>query len=143
MFCRRLTLSLSEGSPRANALVVALLISVIDFCLPWIIMWVGYAERHTNEGARQDAMLFKLLAARYMYTAIVNYMTTPWESTLSEESIFRIVCILAIDALLSPTFNLLDLKGRFDRYVLSRICVRTQKRMNLYFRGTAYPLADR
>jgi hypothetical protein len=59
-------------------------------------------------------------------------LITGFSSTLSSSSIFAIEEILLVDALVTPTLNLLDLPGLLNRYVLARLSP-TQRKMNTYF----------
>lgn len=76
--------------------------------------------------------MFKLVAARFMNTAIINYVTTGFSRTLDSESIAAIESILVMDAILTPLLNLADLPGVWNRHVLARFAP-TQDKMNTYF----------
>jgi hypothetical protein len=44
--------------------------------LPTLLTIITKLERHVSYGDRENSLMFKLVAARFMNTAIINYVTT-------------------------------------------------------------------
>jgi hypothetical protein len=127
-----------QGSPGALALVV----TAINSLLPMVCNIITSLERHHNDGARQNSLYMKLLWARFMNTAMINFMTTPFGQTLAAEEMKAVQALLISDAFLTPAVALLDISGTIQRNVLSRFSA-TQKKMNSYWMGSVFSLAER
>ena len=76
-----------------------------------------------------------------MNTAIIIYITTDMEDWLGTDHIKQVAAILWADALTTPTMRLLDIGSTFKKYVLAPRA-KTQKKMNSYFTGTLWTLAE-
>ncbi|CAM9125685.1 unnamed protein product, partial [Heterosigma akashiwo] len=122
----------------ATGIVVALLNSVLPVVLKTIVL----LENHVDDGDRQDSLFAKLSAARFMNTAIINWVTTSFHSTLSLTSLKTIQSILISDAVITPTVSLLNLGGNFKIHVLGKFA-KTHPKLMSYYTGVQWYLGER
>eukprot|EP00611_Tribonema_gayanum_P000576 TRINITY_DN10404_c0_g1_i1.p1 TRINITY_DN10404_c0_g1~~TRINITY_DN10404_c0_g1_i1.p1 ORF type:complete len:382 (-),score=131.10 TRINITY_DN10404_c0_g1_i1:194-1222(-) len=84
----------------------------------------------------------KLIATRFMNTALISYFTTPPGETLSYTRLMAVQSLMISDAFITPALAIVDAVPRFYRRVLSRAST-TQRLMNSYFLGSAWDLGER
>jgi len=137
--CYFIIVQLKEG---AYAKSIGILVSLINVILPIILKLVVLVENHVDDGDRQDSLFFKLTCARFMNTAIINWVTTSFQSTLSLTSLKTIQSILISDAIITPTVSLMDLGGFFKRNVMSKFA-KTHPKLMSHFTGTKWYLGER
>mmetsp|Transcript_23225 Transcript_23225/g.30329 ORF Transcript_23225/g.30329 Transcript_23225/m.30329 type:complete len:874 (-) Transcript_23225:620-3241(-) len=125
-----------------HSLITALGISLVNALLPQILYMTSFGEIHVTEGEKQVWLFKKLTFARVMNTAIINFVTTDFASVLSSDEIRTIQSILIVDAIVSPTINLLDLSGLFKRHIRSRFA-QTQTSLMACFTKTDWQLGER
>jgi len=117
-------------------------VSLINSILPVLLKLITVNELHVDEGDKQDSLFMKLTTARFMNTAIINYLTTPFNSFLSQNTLKVIQSILVADAIITPTISFLDLGGTFKRTILARFAENRPKLIS-YFTGTDWYLGER
>ena len=126
-------------------LLVALFISGMNAGLPvGIRMLTQIVEAHSSETGSQRSVLWKLIIARCMNSAVLIYVLTPWHSQFSLENMRQIQIILFSDAVLTPFsrfLNLFDVVKR--RFIAPVIFGKTQAGYNSQFQGTKWTLAER
>lgn len=137
--CYYVIVQLKEsGSTKSTGVVVSLINAVLPMVLKAIVMF----EKHVDDGDRQDSLFAKLTAARFMNTAIINWVVTSFSNTLSETSLKTIMSILVADAFITPTIQLLNVMGNLKMHVLSKLA-KTQPKLLSYFTGAQWYLGER
>ena len=106
-------------------------------------------EVHIEEGAKQESMLFKLVIARCVNTALIMYLVQTqsgsYEDMFDEAVLSKIQDILIADAFSTPAFRLVY--GFFfvelyqKRYMGSK--ARTQEELNFLYKPMDWNLAER
>lgn len=132
-----------EGT--VTQLLVALFISGMNAGLPiGIRILTQIVEAHSSETGSQRSVLWKLLIARCMNSAILIYVLTPWHSQFSLENMRQIQTILLSDALVSPFTRLCNIADRAKRHIVAPLIFgKTQAGYNSQFQGTKWTLAER
>ena len=94
----------------------------------------------------QSSIFAKTTAFLWFNTAIVSALTIPFVRTLdnSEEALIpAMLAIFITEMFKTPVTKLLDVSGQFKRFVLGPRAYCNQKRMNAFFQGTPWDLAER
>eukprot|EP00612_Vaucheria_litorea_P002943 CAMPEP_0171461546 /NCGR_PEP_ID=MMETSP0945-20130129/5949_1 /TAXON_ID=109269 /ORGANISM="Vaucheria litorea, Strain CCMP2940" /LENGTH=594 /DNA_ID=CAMNT_0011987911 /DNA_START=321 /DNA_END=2102 /DNA_ORIENTATION=+ len=128
-----------EDSSSWRLLVV---VTSINYILPYLCYIVTSLERQYNKGNVQNSLMTKLVAARFMNTTLISYITISSNETLSYSQLAAIQALMISDAFITPTLAALDISNNFYRMVLSRLST-TQRMMNTYFLGSPWDLAER
>ncbi|KAL9181404.1 hypothetical protein ACHAXT_010209 [Thalassiosira profunda] len=129
---------------KGNLLAVAA-ISNGNALFPPIAKALTNFESHASETTRQSSLYVKIAVFRWVVTAIVITIITPFTSTISygpQHLLFGIFTIFIGDLIVSNGLQLLDIPGNFKRHFLAPRA-RSQERMNLLMGGTEYTVAER
>ena len=122
------------------------LTTAFNITIPVIVKLLLLIENHADEGSRQESLYLKVALFRWMNTAILIKIITPFTETVDGGSksdlIVTIHSILWSELFLSPFLKLLDIVGNLKKHVIAPR-TRTQEEMNLYFQGTPYNLGER
>lgn len=151
-----ITTAISLGSVVIVALIVALLrrksvayaavgISISNMLFPAIAKILTNMEAHPSETGKQSSLFVKIAIFRWVVTAIVITIITPFTSTLTNGPAHLIESIYVIffaDLVTANVFQLLDPVGNFKRHFLAPRAS-SQERMNLLMGGTEYTVAER
>jgi hypothetical protein len=128
------------------AVYAALTVTAVNTMAPYVCYYiVFYFESHASEGGWQTSLYFKITANRWITTALLTAMITPFTDTLENQVDSLIPAMYAIfitEMLKAPATQLLDISGHWKRHVLAPRA-RDQKRMCYYFKGTEYALSER
>jgi hypothetical protein len=114
------------------------LVSIFNSLIPMIVKILMIFEPHGTEGSFQAALYMKITLFRWINTAFLTKIITPWTNTLSsgnKDVLPQISAILWNELWLTPLLRLLDLWGNFKKHVLAPRS-RNQELMNLNFQGT-------
>jgi len=130
------------GSRSFSPAFAPIIISVINALLPYLMTALTSTEPFYSKGAREAALMLKLVVVRFMTTAVISYMSTPFSDTLGRSTLDAVQAVLVCDALLTPTIALLDVSGFIDRMILARFAP-TQEAMNAKHMGTEWSLGER
>jgi len=122
--------------------LAAIFISVTNSVMPTALKAINEQEEHLTQGSKQTSLLLKLVVLRWMTTGFIVLLVRDVATTLDEEFIKKIWAILLADALTTPCLRLLDPGSRLGRYYFSKKA-ETQEKMNSYFLGTSWFLAER
>jgi hypothetical protein len=120
-------------------------IAISNSAFPMFAKFLTDKESHAYEVDKQTAMYFKIALFRWVNTAVVITLITPFTSTLSPDSdglISKIYALFFAEITTTNAIQLLDPVGHFNRHFLAPRAV-TQDAMNLYFQGEAFELAER
>lgn len=128
-----------------SALYAALAISISNAIFPMIAKAVTTFESHTSMTGMQISLLVKITVFRWVITAIIITIITPFTSTITngpENLIHSIYAIFLADLVTSNVLQLADVTSNFKRHFLAPRA-RSQERMNLLMSGTEYSIAER
>jgi hypothetical protein len=105
---------------------------------------IVYLESHPNESKLQMSLYWKIALFRWVNTAILITVITPFTHTLSVEDglIPQIFSIFFAEIVTTNAIQLTDVWGHFQRHVLAPRAS-TQDSMNLCFQGLEVELAER
>lgn len=100
-------------------------------------------ESHFAEGDVQASIYVKVGLFRFVNTAIILTITTPFTSQLEVDGLIpRVYAVFVAELILVPLARLIDFPGHFRRHVLAPRAL-TQDGMNLNFVGHPVELAER
>lgn len=123
----------------------ALAITTLNSGAPTIFQYLVAAESHSSQGEVQSSLFSKNVVFLWFNTAIVSAMITPFVRTLENTDEALIPAMLAVfitEMFQTPVTQMLDMSGQFQRFFMGPLAP-DQKRMNVYFQGTPWQLAER
>jgi len=128
-----------------GAAYAALAISISNALFPTVAKALTNLEAHATETGKQSSLFVKIAIFRWVVTAIVITIITPFTSTITngnEHLLKTIYVIFFADLVTTNVSQLLDPVGNFKRHFLAPRA-RSQERMNLLMGGTEYTIAER
>jgi hypothetical protein len=130
----------NDFKPKATAYTIA----AANMIFPIVAKEFGKLESHSNEGSKQLSLYFKIALFRFVSTAVVIMLITPFTSTLEEKGglIPQVYAIFYAEIITANVMQLLDLFGNAKRHILAPRAM-NQNAMNLYFEGEVVELAER
>jgi hypothetical protein len=128
----------------ASTIGAAFSISIFNSIFPMFAKALTSLESHASEGSKQTSLYFKIAAFRWVNTAIVITIITPFTDTLRGEGglITQIYALFFAEIVTTNGIQLLDPVGHLKRHFLAPRAA-TQDAMNLNFRGESFELAER
>lgn len=130
---------------RNGIMYAALAISIANAVFPLIAKAVTHLESHASEAGKQISLYIKIAIFRWVITAIVITIITPFTSTITagpEHLLQSVYIIFFADLVTSNVLQLADPVSNFNRHILAPRA-RSQERMNLLMSGTEYSIAER
>lgn len=128
-----------------GAAYAALAISVANALYPMVAKMLTNLEAHVSETGKQCSLFVKIAIFRWVVTAIVITIITPFTSTItngSEHLLQSIWLIFFADLVTSNVLQISDPVSNFKRHFLAPRA-KSQERMNLLMSGTEYTIAER
>mmetsp|Transcript_13637 Transcript_13637/g.29499 ORF Transcript_13637/g.29499 Transcript_13637/m.29499 type:complete len:1595 (+) Transcript_13637:323-5107(+) len=128
-----------------SAAFAALAISISNALFPVVAKVLTNLEAHANETGKQSSLYVKIAIFRWVVTAIVITIITPFTSTITngpEHLLQPIYIIFSTDLVITNVLQLADPGGNFKRHFLAPRAG-SQERMNLLMSGTEYTVAER
>ena len=101
-------------------------------------------EKHVSEGSYQTSLYLKITLFRWINTAILTKIITPFTSTVSPvktDVLAQINAIMWSELWLVPGLRLLDIVGNIKKHYLAPRA-RNQDIANLSFQGTFYNMGE-
>mmetsp|Transcript_38364 Transcript_38364/g.41590 ORF Transcript_38364/g.41590 Transcript_38364/m.41590 type:complete len:1014 (+) Transcript_38364:119-3160(+) len=123
----------------------ALIISIFNAIFPQFAkLLTNIFESHRSESSKQASLYYKIALFRWVNTAVVFFIITPFNDTLNEKNglIPQVLTLFYSDMIITNLLALSDPLGHLNRHVLAPRA-KTQDAMNIYFKGTEYDLAER
>ena len=120
-------------------------IAISNALFPMIAKTITSFESHASETTMQSSLYVKIAIFRWVVTAIVITIITPFTSTISngpEHLLQSIYVIFFADLITTNVMQLVDPVGNFKRHYLAPRAG-SQERMNLLMSGTEYTIAER
>jgi hypothetical protein len=100
-------------------------------------------EAHSSEGNKQRSLYFKIALFRWVNTAVVITIITPFTATLtSKKLINQVFNLFVAEIITSNAILLLDPLEHIKRHILAPRAM-TQDAMNLKMQGAVFELAER
>lgn len=127
---------------RKNLYVIAYALAATDAVGCQLLGYVDWLEQHATKERAQLSTLNKLLLFRSFNGAVVIYLLTDFTDMLSEQNLLQLQAILIANLVTTPVLQLLSLYDRALQW-LAAPRARTQKKLNQYYSGTAWQLAER
>ncbi|KAL7559514.1 hypothetical protein ACA910_010325 [Epithemia clementina (nom. ined.)] len=121
------------------------LVSVFNSIIPQIVKLLMIFEPHLSEGSFQTSLYLKITLFRWINTAILTKLITPFTRTLTDGGTDLLPSIVAIfwsELIITPALRLIDMFGNIKKHILAPRS-RTQEQMNSNFQGTYYNLGER
>mmetsp|Transcript_9293 Transcript_9293/g.15873 ORF Transcript_9293/g.15873 Transcript_9293/m.15873 type:complete len:1352 (-) Transcript_9293:1785-5840(-) len=128
-----------------GAAYAALAISIANSLFPIVAKILTNVEAHASETGKQCSLFVKIAIFRWVVTAIVITIITPFTSTLTrgpDHLLQSIWLIFFTDLVTSNVLQISDPVGNFKRHFLAPRA-KSQERMNLLMSGTEYTIAER
>jgi len=128
----------------ANPAWASIAISVANSVFPMFAKILTSLEPHPSEGAKQTSLYLKIALFRWVNTAIIFTIITPFTDTLDAEDgiVSGVYAIFIADIGLTNLILFLDPVGHLQKHFLAPRA-KTQDAMNLAMKGTEYELAER
>lgn len=129
----------------ASAAWSAVAISVFNSIFPMFAKFLCSFEAHSSEGGKQRSLYFKIALFRWVNTAIVITIITPFTATLStgeDGLITKIYAIFFAELVTTNAIQLADPVGHLQRHFLAPRAT-SQDAMNLNMSGQEFELAER
>jgi hypothetical protein len=123
----------------------SIMVSVFNSIIPVVVKILMIFEKHHTEGTFQSSLYLKITLFRWVNTALLTKLLTPFTMTLSdrkEDVIRQINAILWAELWLVPGMRLLDISSNIKKHILAPRA-HTQEEMNLWFQGTRFNLGER
>eukprot|EP00978_Attheya_sp_CCMP212_P010867 scaffold26388_cov52-Attheya_sp.AAC.2 len=128
-----------------SAFFAAMAISISNALFPLFAKLLTSTESHASESGKQASLYVKIAVFRWVNTAIVITIITPFTYTLGNDGDSLIPSIYAIffaEMVTTNVIQLADPAGHLKRHILAPRAP-TQDLMNLQMGGTIYELAER
>ena len=128
-----------------SSLSSALAISAANALFPLVAKMLTNFETHPSETGKHVSLYIKIGVFRWVITAIVITLITPFTSTLGsgpDDLLEAVFAIFFYDLILSNALQLLDPISNFKRHFLAPRAA-SQERMNILMGGTEYTIAER
>jgi hypothetical protein len=128
----------------ANVAWSAIAISAFNGIFPLFAKFLNSFESHASEGGKQRSLFFKIGLFRWVNTAVVFTIITPFTETIQAEEglIAKVYALFFSEIVISSALQLFDIPGHLQRHFLAPRAT-TQDAMNLAFSGTEMELAER
>ena len=132
-----------------NASTVALYIAAMNVTVPALCKFIVNFESHPDEGNRSLSLYVKITLFRWINTAIIITVATPFLQTLSNDEevslLPKLSKIFFAELVTAPLVLLMDPLGHVNKHFLAPRSsqVETQDDINKLFKGTEWEIADR
>jgi len=148
LFCAACTLGVAMLvylCSQQSAALAAFAISISNALFPVIAKALTNLEAHASESGKQSSLYVKIAVFRWVVTAIVITIITPFTSTITSGKghlLQAIYVIFLADLVTTNVLQVADLGGNFKRHILAPRAT-SQERMKLLMGGTEYTIAER
>eukprot|EP00804_Cyclotella_cryptica_P013285 CCRYP_018642-RA/>CCRYP_018642-RA protein AED:0.04 eAED:0.04 QI:382/1/1/1/1/1/4/1250/711 len=128
----------------ASTIGAAFTIALFNILFPTMAKMLTDIESHPSEGSKQTSLYFKICFFRWVSTAVVISIITPFTHTLTNKTglITQVYALFFADIVTTNALQLADPAGHLKRHFLAPRAA-TQDAMDLLFQGTPYELAER
>lgn len=127
---------------RQNQYIMAYALCFTDIFGCKVLHYANFLEQHQTKEREQLSTLNKLLIYRVFNGAIVVYLLMDFTDMLSPSNLLQIQAILIANLTTTPLLQLLSIFDRVTRWIYGPKA-KTQKKLNQYYSGTYWQLAER
>jgi hypothetical protein len=121
----------------------AIWISLTNIAIPVVLKTICTTfEDHVSLNAQQMSLFLKLTFFRWMNTAVVIYLITDFDNFLTVLAVKQVQAVIIADAITTPIIRTLNIADTINQLVICRYAT-TQEKMNSYFLGTPWMVAER
>jgi hypothetical protein len=121
----------------------AFAIAIFNSIFPMFAKFITGFEAHSSEGGKQRSLYFKIALFRWVNTAVVITIITPFTGTLEDGGLIdQIYALFLAEITTTSAIALLDPVGHLQRHFLAPRAS-TQDAMNLNMQGQNFELAER
>jgi hypothetical protein len=119
-------------------------ITAFNVAFPLLAKALTNTELHPSESAVQTSLYFKIAVFRWVNTAIVITVITPFTDTLLVDGglVNKVYQQFFSEIVVSTGLQITDIMGHVNRHILAPRD-KCQDAMNLRFKGSAWNLAER
>lgn len=127
-----------------SVVFAAFAISIFNSVFPMFAKFLTDLEAHGSEGDKQRSLYFKIAMFRWVNTAVVITIITPFTATLSSSGglISQIYALFFAEIVTTNVIQVLDPFGHLQRHFLAPRA-HTQDAMNINMQGQEVELAER
>ena len=119
------------------------MITFFNTLTPRVVAYLMTFEAHRNQGSLQESLFLKMCLFRWVNTAVILYVTTPFTSILTGTDLLTSVfSVFTTEIYTTPILNLSDIFGQVQRHYFAPRA-KDQRQMNQCFTGVKYNLAER
>ena len=129
---------------RASVAGAAFAIAIFNSIFPMFAKFLTEFEAHSAEGGKQRSLYFKIALFRWVNTAVVISIITPFTDTLKNDQglINQVFALFFAEIVTTNAIQLADPFGHLQRHFLAPRA-KTQDAMNLAMQGQPFELAER
>jgi len=129
---------------KRNAFTASIIITILNRLTPMVVKFLNSFEAHRNQSSYQASQFIKITLFRWVNTAVITLVITPFTDTLQNGSflINSIFTICITEMTVNPVLQMLNYMSNFQMHVLGPRAV-DQRRMNLHFQGGYYEIGER
>jgi len=121
----------------------AMWITLTNIGVPMILRHLCFViEDHVSANAQQMSLFLKLTFFRWMNTAVVIYLITDFDDFLTEMAVKQVQAVILADAITTPIIRTLNPSDLVNQLIICNYAY-TQEKMNSYFLGTPWYVAER
>lgn len=128
-----------------STLATSLVITTFNSVVPMILKYINDFEKHPYESNAATSQYVKVTLFRWVNTAIIISVITPFADTINsgkKSLISSLQAIFITEMIKRPLIQYIDYMGIFNRHILGPRAV-DQRRMNAHFQGALFELEEK
>ena len=136
---------LQQARTKVNTILYSVILSTFNAGIPVIVRLLVSFEKHWDEGSMMTSLYFNITVFRWVNTAIVTRVITPFLVTIGENRIDLINTVNSLmisEMILAPLIRYLDFMTIVNRHIFAPRA-KTEEEMLSCFKGGWYSLAER
>ena len=143
-FCAILAIAfIIRITSKSSVAFAAIAISLFNAVFPMFAKILTDMEAHSSEGSKQRSLYLKIAVFRWVNTAVVITIITPFTATLDSGGLIKqIYALFFAEIFTTNALQLLDPVGHLQRHFLAPRAA-TQDAMNIQMQGAKFELAER
>mmetsp|Transcript_36119 Transcript_36119/g.52922 ORF Transcript_36119/g.52922 Transcript_36119/m.52922 type:complete len:866 (-) Transcript_36119:573-3170(-) len=128
---------------RRNYDLAAFLIAIFNILVPQLFKLVNKLEAHPDEGSWQASLYMKVCTFRWINTAIVMTMVTPFMHTIAVNGLLaKLHAVLRAEIITQPVVHMLDILHNIKRHIFAPFSA-NQETMDSNFHGSIQHLGEK
>mmetsp|Transcript_606 Transcript_606/g.975 ORF Transcript_606/g.975 Transcript_606/m.975 type:complete len:793 (-) Transcript_606:298-2676(-) len=123
--------------------LAAFLIAILNILGPHLFKLVNKLEAHPDEGSWQASLYMKVCTFRWINTAIVTTMVTPFMDTIAINGLIaKVDAVLKAEIITQPVVHMLDIWNNIKRHIFAPFSA-NQETMDSNFHGSIQHLGEK